>query len=103
MPYPKPDDPDYCPASRTEIKNYKPDAIWHRCPSCGRLISSMGKLRQFFPHVKNKKRARKGDSIQEGLTAHGLNSRERLYEPARYADPEPEPEVPADGYVSVVR
>lgn len=93
MPYPTPADPDYCVGSRTPIPNYDADKLWHRCPSCGRLISAMGKTGQFFPHVNNKKRARKGDSIQEGLTAYGLNNRERLHEPARYAEPESESRV----------
>jgi hypothetical protein len=61
----------------------------------------MGKLRQFFPHVSNKRRARRGDAIQESLTAYGLNSRERLGEP-RYADPEPDEQPATDRTIVVV-
>lgn len=75
MPYPSPDDPDYCPGSRQLIANYDPLKHWHRCASCGRLIVAMGKTGRFFPHVKNKKRARRRDDVQEGLTAHGMNHR----------------------------
>jgi predicted RNA-binding Zn-ribbon protein involved in translation (DUF1610 family) len=78
MPYPKPDDPDYCKGSRTEIRDYDENKIWFRCPKCGRLIAPMGKTRRFFDHVSNKKRARRGDAVQEGLTAHGLNRKEEF-------------------------
>lgn len=90
MPYPAPDDPDYCAGSRTEIKGFDPDKIWHRCPSCGRLIGSMGKQRRFFPHVNTKKRARKGDATREGLTQYGLNNRKKMYgdRTIEYADAE---------------
>jgi hypothetical protein len=81
MPYPSPDDPDYCDGSRTPVPNHDPDKLWFRCPKCGRLICAMGKTGLFFPHVKNKKRARRGDAIQEGLTAHGLNLKERYSAP----------------------
>jgi hypothetical protein len=46
----------------------------------------MGKTKRFFDHVNNKRRARRGDAIQEGLTQFGLNKKERwtvpVYGPA---------------------
>lgn len=91
MSYPKPDDPDYCPSSREPIKDHDPKVLWFRCPTCGRLICGMGKTGRFFPHVKNKKRARRGDHIQESLAAAGLNTK-RAWRPvdAVYAEPESE-------------
>lgn len=77
MPYPKPDDPDYCPGSGQEPPNYNPELQWQRCGKCGRPITAMPNGR-LYPHVNNRKRARKRDSIQEGLMAHGLNRRERI-------------------------
>lgn len=75
MPYPKPDDPDYCPCSKQPVDGtYNPDLAWHRCPVCHRLIAAMRNGR-FFPHVSNVARARRRDAVQEGLTAYGLNSR----------------------------
>jgi hypothetical protein len=91
MPYPEPSDPDYCEGSRELIKDFDPDKLWHRCPHCKRPIAAMGKTRRFFPHVNNIKRARKRDSVHEGLIEFGMNSRRRMYgEPVApvYAEPE---------------
>lgn len=81
MPYPKPDDPDFCPGSGTVVddKDY-PDLEWYRCPKCGRLIAANA-AGKFYPHVNNKKRARRGDSIQEGLTEYGHNRKRPKVEP----------------------
>lgn len=89
MPYPKPDDPDYCPGSETAVPDYEDNKHleWHRCPSCGRLIAAKPRG-IFFPHVNNRKRARRGDAIQEGLTAYGHNRKQPRTEPV-YSDPEP--------------
>lgn len=78
MPYPAPTDPDYCPGSRTPIPGYDGKKQWYRCPQCKRLIASMGKQGRFYPHVRTKKRARRGDAVQEGLTAYGHNSKQEL-------------------------
>lgn len=75
MPYPATTDPDYCSGSRQLIPDYDDVRIWFRCPKCGRLIAAMGKTKRFFDHVNDKRRARRRDAIQEGLTAHGLNTR----------------------------
>lgn len=76
MPYPTPDDADYCEGSRQHVPTWDATKQWFRCPWCSRLISAMGNTHTFFPHVRNKKRARRGDAVQEDLTAHGLNTKD---------------------------
>jgi hypothetical protein len=73
MPYPLTTDPDYCAGSRTVIPDYDDVRQWFRCPSCGRLISAMGKTERFFDHVSNRRRARRRDAVQESLTMYGHN------------------------------
>lgn len=75
MPYPATTDPDYCPGSRTIIDNYDDEKQWHTCPVCERPISAMGNTGCFFPHVRNKARARLRDDVQETLIAAGCNRR----------------------------
>lgn len=76
MPYPSTTDPDYCAGSRQLIWGFDPKMQWFRCPKCSRLISAMGKTQRFFPHLANKKRARRRDAVQESLAAHGLNRKD---------------------------
>jgi predicted RNA-binding Zn-ribbon protein involved in translation (DUF1610 family) len=81
MPYPDANDPDYCAGSRQVIEDYDEERQWFRCPTCGRLISAMGKTKRFFDHVSNRRRARRRDAVQEGLTAYGMNKKEPRQEP----------------------
>lgn len=73
MPYPSPDDPDYCAGSRQPAPNYDRTVHWHRCAVCNRPIRTMGKTDLFYPHVSNIARARKRDAVQEGLIRFGMN------------------------------
>lgn len=78
MPYPKRDDPDFCPGSDKvlPIEDFDPNAIWHRCPDCKRPIAVGPKSRKFFDHVNNVKRARRGDDVQESLIRYGADRKE---------------------------
>lgn len=83
MPYPKRNDPDFCAGSDKTVPEDKfdPNAIWHRCPDCKRPIAVGPKSRKFFAHVRNIKRARRGDDVQETLIAHGCNTKEPRCQP----------------------
>lgn len=86
MPFPSSSHPNYCPGSRNPLPDgYDPDAQWHRCEHCGRLIAEAGHQGIFHAH-KNVP-GRRGDRIQETLHAAGLNRRETPG-PIVYADPE---------------
>lgn len=74
MPYPTPDDPDYCQGSREPVEHWNPLKQWHRCPHCHRPIAAMANG-AFYPHVLNRRRARRQDQIQEGLMAHGYDKK----------------------------
>lgn len=74
MPFPKPDDPDYCAMSRQPVPDLDTTKRWHRCPACHRLIADMPNG-TFYPHVIDKRRARRRDAVQEGLVAYGLNDK----------------------------
>lgn len=89
MPYPKPDDADYCPGSLTVPPDLDKTLHWHRCANCGRPIRWMknGKL---FPHVNNVKRARKRDAVQESLIFYGQNSHAQWSQTAEFQYAEPE-------------
>lgn len=80
MPSPKPDDPDLCDASGTEVDDFDPDRIWHRCPGCGRLIAATRGGR-FFHHVSDQRRVPRGDADRESLDAAGMNSRSHFETP----------------------
>ncbi len=74
MPFPKPDDPDYCQGSRERVEHWDPLKQWHRCPHCHRPISARADG-TFYPHVSNRRRARRRDLVQEGLMEYGLDSK----------------------------
>lgn len=64
----------------------RPDAIWHRCPACSRLIAPM-RDGCFFPHLDHP--TRRKDRTQESLEAYGANRRQ-LFQPAEPAAGAPE-------------
>lgn len=87
VPYPADDDPLRCPRSRGPLPDDRDlDALWHRCPDCGRLIAEMGGTGLFHAHKTVPGRRR--DAVQENLHAAGWNRKERFTESTVFADPE---------------
>lgn len=82
MPYPRPSDANYCPASEQRPSSYDPQLQWQRCPRCGRPIAAKADGR-LFPHLDHP--TRRNDDIQESLIAAGLNRR-RQPVTIRYAE-----------------
>lgn len=75
VPFPKPDDPAYCPGSNAVCKDYDEEHRWFRCPECGRLLKPRPVRHTFHPHVNDRSRAKTSDRVREGLDAMGYNRR----------------------------